>query len=76
MSQKKMALKDLSLNNTAVWPNQYKIVFCAVIALTIIGLVWYFFITGQRDELTRLEGEETSLRSDFETKQGLSLIHI
>lgn len=70
MSQKKMALKDLSLSNTAVWPQQYKIAFCAVIAAFIIGLVWYFFITGQRDELGRLENEETSLRSDFETKQG------
>ena len=70
MTQKKMALKDLSLSNTAVWPQQYKIVFCAVIAAFIIGLVWYFFITGQRDELARLENEETSLRTDFETKQG------
>ena len=70
MTQKKMALKDLSLSNTAVWPQQYKIVFCAVIAAFIIGLVWYFFITGQRDELARLESEETSLRADFETKQG------
>ena len=70
MSQKKMALKDLSLSNTAVWPQQYKIVFCAVVAAFIIGLVWYFFITGQREELARLESEETSLRADFETKQG------
>ena len=70
MTQKKMALKDLSLNNTAVWPQQYKIVFCAIIAAVIVGLVWYFFITGQREELRKLEGEETSLRSDFETKQG------
>ena len=70
MSQKKMALKDISLNNTAIWPQQYKIAFCAIIAAVIVGLVWYFFITGQRDELRKLEGEETSLRSDFETKQG------
>jgi type IV pilus assembly protein PilO len=70
MTQKKMALKDLSLSNTAVWPQQYKIVFCAVVAAFIIGLVWYFFITGQREELARLESEETSLRADFETKQG------
>ena len=70
MSQKKMALKDLSLNNTAVWPQQFKIVFCAVIAAFIIGLVWYFFITDQREQLARLEAEEGNLRSDFETKQG------
>jgi Tfp pilus assembly protein PilO len=32
VSQKKMALKDLSLNNTGVWPQQYKIALCVVIA--------------------------------------------
>jgi len=70
MTQKKMALKDLSLNNTAVWPQQYKIVLCAVVAAAIIGLVWYFFVTGQREELQKLESEEAGLRQDFETKQG------
>ena len=70
MSQKKMALKDLSLNNTAVWPQQFKLVFCAVIAAFIIGLVWYLFITDQREQLAKLEAEEGNLRSDFETKQG------
>ncbi|UHQ20866.1 type 4a pilus biogenesis protein PilO [Lysobacter sp. KIS68-7] len=70
MTQKKMALKDLSLNNTAVWPQQYKIALCAVVAAAIIGLVWYFFVTGQREELQKLESEEAGLRQDFETKQG------
>jgi len=70
MSQKKMALKDISLNNTAVWPQQFKIVFCAIIAAFIIGMVWYFFITDQREQLAKLETEEGNLRSDFETKQG------
>jgi type IV pilus assembly protein PilO len=70
MSQKKMALKDLSFNNTAVWPQQYKIAFCVLIAAAIIGMVWYFFITDQRAELASVELEEANLRSDFETKQG------
>jgi type IV pilus assembly protein PilO len=70
MSQKKMALKDLSFNNTAVWPQQYKIAFCVLIAAAIIGMVWYFFITDQRAELATVELEEANLRSDFETKQG------
>ena len=70
MSQKKMALKDLSLNNTAVWPQQFKIAFCVIIAAFIIGMVWYFFITDQREQLAKLEAEEGNLRSDFETKQG------
>ena len=70
MTQKKMALKDLSLNNTAIWPQQYKIALCAVIAAAIVGLVWYFFVTGQREELHKREYEEAGLRQDFETKQG------
>ena len=70
MSQKKMALKDLSLNNTAVWPQQFKIAFCVIIAAFIIGMVWYFFITDQREQLAKLDTEESNLRSDFETKQG------
>jgi type IV pilus assembly protein PilO len=70
MSQKKMALKDISLNNTAVWPRQYKIGFCLIIAAAIIGMVWYLVITDQREQLRNLEQQETSLRLDFETKQG------
>jgi type IV pilus assembly protein PilO len=70
MSQKKMALKDLSFNNTAAWPQQYKIGFCLLIGAFIIGLVWYFLVTDQRAELRNLEGQEATLRSEFETKQG------
>ena len=70
MSQKKMALKDLSFNNTSAWPQAYKLGFCALIAALIIGAVWYFVVTGQRDELRNLETQEASLRTDFETKQG------
>ena len=70
MSQKKMALKDLSFNNTAAWPQQYKIGFCVLIGLFIVGLVWYFFVTDLRAELRNLEGQETGLRTEFETKQG------
>ena len=70
MSQRKMALKDLSFNNTAAWPRQYKIGFCALTGAFIVGLVWYFFVTDQRAELRNLEGQETTLRTEFETKQG------
>jgi type IV pilus assembly protein PilO len=70
MSQRKMALKDLSFNNTAAWPQQYKIGFCVLIGAFIIGLVWYFLVTVQRAELPNLEGQEATLRSEFETKQG------
>jgi len=70
VSQKTMALKDLSLNNTAAWPQQYKIVFCALIGLIIVGLAWYVFVADQRTELAGLERQEVDLRTEFENKQG------
>jgi type IV pilus assembly protein PilO len=41
-----------------------------LIGAFIIGLVWYFLVTDQRAELRNLEGQEATLRSEFETKQG------
>jgi type IV pilus assembly protein PilO len=71
MSQKKkMALKDLSFNNTAVWPNEYKVGFCVIIGVAIIGLVWWLFVSDLRTQLASLERTEGDLRSEFETKQG------
>ena len=64
MSQKKMALKDLSFNNVGVWPQQYKVVFCAIIGSLIVGLVWWLFVRDQRAELAVLERTEGDLRSD------------
>ena len=70
MTQKKVALKDLSFNNVGAWPQQYKVGFCVLISALIVGLVWYFFVRDQREELAGLERQETDLRTEFETKQG------
>lgn len=70
MSQKKMALKDLSLNNTGSWPREYKIGFCVLVGLLIFGLLWWLFIRDKTGELEGLERQETDLRAEFETKQG------
>lgn len=70
MSQKKMALKDLSFNNTGSWPREYKIGFCVLIGLVIFGLLWWLFIRDKTSELEGLERQETDLRAEFETKQG------
>jgi type IV pilus assembly protein PilO len=70
MSQKKVSLKDLDFNNIGGWPREYKIGFCVLLGLLIVGLAWWFFVRDQREELARLEGTETELRAEFETKQG------
>jgi type IV pilus assembly protein PilO len=70
MSQKKVSLKDLDFNNVGGWPREYKIGFCVLLGLLIVGLAWWFFVRDQREELARLEATEAELRAEFETKQG------
>ena len=68
--KKKMSLKDLNFNNTGSWPREFKIGFGILLGLFIFGLLWWFFIRDKVTELEGLEHQESSLRSEFETKQG------
>jgi type IV pilus assembly protein PilO len=70
MSKKKMSLRDLDFQNTGAWPKEYKIGFCVLLAIVIIGFSWWFWVTDKRDELANLDSQEASLRAEFETKQG------
>ena len=65
-----MAIKDLNFNNTGSWPREYKIGFCAIVILVIVGAAWWFFVRDKTAELEKLERQETDLRAEFESKQG------
>jgi len=67
---KKVNMKDLDFNNIGSWPQQAKIVFCALLSLLIIVLAWFVLISGKREELETLERTEVGLRADFEKEQG------
>ena len=68
--KKKMSIRDLDFNNTGAWPREFKIGFCILLALFIIGFSWWFWVTDKRDELAGMDAQESSLRAEFETKQG------
>lgn len=70
MSKRKMSLKELDFNNTGAWPREYKIAFCVLVGLLIFGLLWWVLTRDKGDQLKQLEATESSLRSEFETKQG------
>ncbi|MBC7990874.1 MAG: type 4a pilus biogenesis protein PilO [Luteimonas sp.] len=70
MSQRKMKLKELDFNNTGAWPREFKIGFCVLLGLLIFGLLWYLITRDKGTELEGLEGQESTLRAEFETKQG------
>jgi type IV pilus assembly protein PilO len=70
VSNKKINLKELDINNIGGWPRQAQMGFCVIVAVIIILLGWWLFVRGKQDELEKLEARETELRSDFENKQG------
>ena len=66
---KKFNAKDLDFNNIGNWPRNAKMVFCVILALLIMALAYLVVISGQRDELEQLEGQEVTLRESFEKEQ-------
>lgn len=70
MSQKKTSIKNLDFNNIGAWPQNAKVVFCVLVTVFILIIAWFLLISGKREELQRLEGQERELRADFEDKQG------
>lgn len=70
MSNNKLSLRDLDINNIGSWPQNAKIGFCALLSLLIIALAWWLFVSDKRTELETLQGQESDLRTEFETKQG------
>jgi len=70
VSKKKISIKELDFNNIGSWPQQARIGFAVLVALLIIGLAWWLFVSDKKTELQGLEQQEATLRSEFETKQG------
>ena len=69
MSQKKSSFNNLDLNNIGNWPQGPKLVFCALLALLILGLSYLLVIRGTAEELDGLETKEVELRRSFEEEQ-------
>jgi len=69
VSQKKSSFNNLDLNNIGNWPQGPKLVFCALLALLILGLSYLLVIRGTAEELEGLEAKEVELRASFEKEQ-------
>ncbi|MEW9573503.1 type 4a pilus biogenesis protein PilO [Rhodanobacter sp. Si-c] len=62
-------LRGLDRNNVGGWPQSVKIFFTALMFLVVVLLGWYFYVSGQQDELASLANKEGQLRQEFTTKQ-------
>jgi type IV pilus assembly protein PilO len=63
-------MRNLDMNNPGAWPMAAKLMLGFVLGLFIIGLVYWFYVKGQREQLGALEREHQGLRTEFEEKQG------
>jgi type IV pilus assembly protein PilO len=70
VSSKKVDLRNLDFSNSGAWPFQVKVGACVLLGLLIVGLAWYFFVSDQRLTLQKEESTETTLREEFQGKQG------
>jgi type IV pilus assembly protein PilO len=62
--------RNLDMNNPGSWPIAAKLGLGVLLGIFIIGLVYWFYVKGQREQLSALEREHQSLRTEFEEKQG------
>ena len=66
---KNINLSDIDFKTSGSWPKELKYAVCVFLILMILLGAWFFMIKDKRDEMLRLESDETALRADFENKQ-------
>lgn len=65
----KFDLRNLDTSNPGGWPGSVKAFFCAIAAIVILFLGWYFFVKDQQTALDTAKRTEATLKADFEQKQ-------
>lgn len=62
-------LRNLDRNNVGGWPKSVRVFFATIIVAVILFLGWWFYISGQQDDLERVRNKEIALKKDFSDKQ-------
>jgi len=62
-------INELDFSNLGDWPTPVKILIVTVLCALVIGGGYYFDTMSQLEQLTRVEAQEKTLRSTFESKQ-------
>ena len=71
MAKSNFKLSDIStldFNNTGAWPKEAKIGACSLAAVVIVALGWALMIRDKSNQLEGLEGQERTLREEFEER--------
>lgn len=64
----KAQFQNLDPKDPSLWPLLPRILLCAVIALAIAGVAWYFYLSSFEEDLENERNTEVTLRADYERK--------
>lgn len=59
---------DLDVNDIGVWPAAFKAIILTILLVAVLAGGYFFYLTDKQDVLTRVQGEETTLKSEYESK--------
>jgi len=63
-----LELSDLDINNIGSWPAAIKGIIMVLLLAAVVGAGYYLHLTEKRVTLARVQGEEQTLRREFEDK--------
>lgn len=59
---------DLDVNDIGVWPAAVKALILTILFVAVLAGGYFFYLTDKQDLLTGVQGEETTLKSEYESK--------
>jgi type IV pilus assembly protein PilO len=59
---------DLDINDIGVWPAAVKALILTILFVAVLAGGYFFYLTDKQDLLTGVQGEETTLKSEYESK--------
>ena len=59
---------DLDVNDIGVWPAAVKGIILTILFVAVLAGGYFFYLTDKQDLLTGVQGEETTLKSEYESK--------
>jgi type IV pilus assembly protein PilO len=59
---------DLDINDIGIWPAAVKAIILAVLLIGVLAAGYFFYLTDKQDVLTHVQAEETTLKSEYESK--------
>jgi type IV pilus assembly protein PilO len=59
---------DLDVNDIGVWPSAVKGIILTILFVAVLAGGYFFYLTDKQDLLNGVRGEETTLKSEYESK--------